>query len=87
MVMARQLQAVYEKGGLRPVEPLALEEHQLVSVVILDDAPVDDELSFAPAESFSALADHAVTVDMVRRALSTIPGSLEADFAAEREDR
>jgi predicted DNA-binding antitoxin AbrB/MazE fold protein len=40
--MVRKFQAVYEGGVLRPVEPLRLDEHQLVSVVILDDTAADE---------------------------------------------
>ena len=86
-VIVHKLQAIYEGGVLRPVEPLALEEHQLVNVIILDDLTADDELAFAPPESFKPLADHAVTLEGVRDALSRIPGSLDADFAAERDER
>ena len=85
--MLRKLQAVYESGVLRPIEPLRLDEHQLVSVVILDEIASDDELQFETPESFEALADHSVSVETVRRALSKIPGSLDADFVAERNER
>jgi len=34
-----------------------------------------------------AQADPTVTLEQVHRALSKIPGSLAADFIAEREDR
>jgi predicted DNA-binding antitoxin AbrB/MazE fold protein len=37
-VMARQLDAVYEQGILRPLEPLVLEEHQRVRLT-LDEKP------------------------------------------------
>lgn len=83
----RKIRAVYEGGVLRPVEPLSLDEHQLVSVIVLDDAAGDDELMFAPPEQFEALADHSVTLEAVRHALSKIPGSLDTDFAAERNER
>lgn len=85
--MVRKLQAVYESGVLRPIEPLPLDEHQLVSVVILDESASDDELQFEAPERFEALADHSVSPDTVRRALSKIPGSLDADFVAERNER
>ncbi len=85
--MVRKLQAVYEGGVLRPIEPLRLDEHQLVSVVILDDIAPDEELQFEAPERFEALADHTVSLEAVRRALSKIPGSLDADFAAERNER
>lgn len=85
--MVRKLQAVYEGGVLRPVEPLELDEHQLVSVIILDDIAPDDELRFEAPERFEPLADHTVSLEAVRRALEKIPGSLDADFAAERNER
>jgi predicted DNA-binding antitoxin AbrB/MazE fold protein len=85
--MVRKLQAVYEGGVLRPVEPLELDEHQLVSVIILDDIAPDEELRFEAPEQFEALADHAVSLQAVRRALEKIPGSLDTDFAAERNER
>lgn len=37
--MARQLEAVYEKGILRPLEPLVLAEHQRVRLTI-EEKPV-----------------------------------------------
>ena len=85
--MIRKLQAVYEGGVLRPVEPLSLGEHQLVSIMILDDNPLEDDLKFETPARFEALADHGVSLETVRRALSRIPGSLDADFSAERNER
>ena len=86
--MVRKLEAVYEGGVLRPVKPLRLVEHQHVSVIILDDLAGDgEELHFARREEFEALADHTITIEQVRRELSQIPGSLDADFAAERNER
>jgi predicted DNA-binding antitoxin AbrB/MazE fold protein len=85
--MVRKLQAVYESGVLRPVEPLRLDEHQLVSVIVMDDAAPDEELRFEPPEHFEPLGDRSITVDAVRRALSGIPGSMDADFLAERNER
>lgn len=46
--MARQLDAIYEQGVLRPLEPLALPEHQRVRLT-LEDEP--DLLSWISAES------------------------------------
>jgi predicted DNA-binding antitoxin AbrB/MazE fold protein len=85
--MVRMLEAVYERGILRPVEPLRLDEHQHVSVIILDIAYDGEELQFAPREEFEALADYTITLEDVRKELSRIPGSLDADFAAERNQR
>ena len=86
-IVVQKLQAVYEKGILRPIEPLRLDEHQLVSVIIMDDAAPDEELAFESPAHFEPLADRRVSVDAVRRALSKIPGSLDADFVAERNER
>lgn len=69
-----------------PTEALALEEHQLVSVIVLDEEPGGEEIEFEPAPHFEALADRSIDRDTVRLALSKIPGSLDADFAAERDE-
>lgn len=86
-VVVQKLQAVYEGGVLRPIEALRLDEHQLVSVIIIDEAAPDEELRFEAPEHFEALADHNVTLETVRGALTKIPGSLDADFLAERNER
>ena len=83
----RKLQAVYEGGVLRPTEQLPLEEHQLVSVIILDADAHDEEVEFEPPHCFEALANHSISRETVRAALSKIPGSLDADFAVERNER
>jgi predicted DNA-binding antitoxin AbrB/MazE fold protein len=85
--MIRKLQAVFENGVLRPVEPLPLDEHQLVSVILLDDIASDDNLQFEAPDRFEHLADHDVSLQAVRAALSRIPGPLDADFFAERNER
>ena len=36
--MTKNLQSVYENGVLRPLEPLALREQQLVHVTVTDEA-------------------------------------------------
>src|SRR5437667_272361 len=41
--MTRSLQAVYEKGVLRPLEPLALSEHQEVTVTVCDQEHAEGE--------------------------------------------
>jgi predicted DNA-binding antitoxin AbrB/MazE fold protein len=40
--MAKYVKAVYENGLLRPLEPLPLEEHQRVTVVITEAHPVPE---------------------------------------------
>lgn len=85
--MVKKLEDVYEGGILRPVETLRLAEHKLVNLVILDHLDDDGEdLQFAPREEFESLADHQVTLETVRTALSKIPDSLEPDFLPERNE-
>jgi predicted DNA-binding antitoxin AbrB/MazE fold protein len=80
-----KLQAVYEGGVLRPTEALPLEEHQVVSIIVLDEQSGSEE--FESARRFEALADRSIDRSTVRSALSKIPGSLDAEFAAERNER
>lgn len=87
-IVMRRLEAVYEGGVLRPTEKLPLEEHQLVSVVIIFDEEAHAEgIEFELPQSFEALANHSLSRETVRAALSKIPVSMDADFAAERNER
>jgi predicted DNA-binding antitoxin AbrB/MazE fold protein len=85
--MTRTLQAVYQGGVLRPLEPLDLPEQQLVHVTISDEAPPEPWLDSECLAACAAEADDSVTLEEVRAALAKIPGSLTEDFIAEREDR
>jgi predicted DNA-binding antitoxin AbrB/MazE fold protein len=85
--MTRNVQAVYEKGVLRPLEPLDLQEHQLVTVAVTDEGPAEPWLDTECLAAAAGEADDAVTLEEVRATLAKIPGSLTADFVAEREDR
>ncbi|MFN0104146.1 MAG: antitoxin AF2212-like protein [Bryobacteraceae bacterium] len=89
--MVRKLRAVYEDGVLKPVGALPLDEHQLVSVIVIDgvapDKEPDEELTFEAPDSFERLADHSISLQAVREALSKIPGSLDTGFVAERNER
>jgi predicted DNA-binding antitoxin AbrB/MazE fold protein len=84
--MTRNLQAIYEKGVLRPLEPLALKEHQQVTLTVsdTDEASWSDE-SFL--QYFESQADESVTLEHVRSALAKIPGSMTEDFRNERNER
>ena len=86
-VVMRKLQAVYEGGVLRPTEQLPLDEHQLVSVIILDMDTDNEEIEFELPHGFEAIADRSISREAVRATLSRIPGSLDAAFAAERDER
>lgn len=85
--MVQKFQAIYEGGVLRPVEALWLDEHQLVSVIVFDDVVPDEEPMFEAPEHFEPFADHNVKLETVRELLSKIPGSMDAEFLAERNER
>jgi predicted DNA-binding antitoxin AbrB/MazE fold protein len=89
--MTKSLQAIYENGVLRPLEPLDLPEHQRVDLVITPLHPTsavsEPWLDTECLQLYAGEADDSVTLDAVRQALSKIPGSLTADFVAERDER
>jgi len=90
--MPLQVDAVYENGVLRPLQPLDLKEHEHVLVSVLKTAPTPGRSSLAveyiekikrelrDAESIPGIAE-------VRRRLSKISGSMAAEIIAERGER
>jgi predicted DNA-binding antitoxin AbrB/MazE fold protein len=83
--MTRSLRAIYEKGVLRPLEPLALQEHQQVTVTVSDQEE-EDWGDAAFLRYIEAQADESVTLDQVRSGLAKIPGSTVEDFRRERDE-
>jgi predicted DNA-binding antitoxin AbrB/MazE fold protein len=84
--MNQSLQAVYEQGVLRPLQPLSLNELQQVTVTI-SDANQDEWLDSGFLEYLESQADDSVSLEQVRAALSKIPGSMSEDFHRERDER
>jgi len=86
--MTKTLQAVYENGVLRPLEPLPLREHQRVMVAVSDPAErwLDHEYMERVRKDVAAMGP-APSLEEVRQALSKIPGKLSGDVRAEREGR
>ncbi|MEX0713491.1 MAG: antitoxin family protein [Pirellulales bacterium] len=84
--MPRILQAVYEKGVLRPLEPLPLKEHQQVTVTVSEQEEADwlDTIFLRYLET---QADESVTLEQVRAGLAKITGSMAEDFRRERDER
>ena len=81
-VMSKQLEAVYENGVLRPLQPLALADQQHVMVTvdeILDyEAWATDQLrELGPAPGLAE----------IQRQLSTIPGSMSEVVVEERGEQ
>jgi len=90
--MGIQVDAVYENGVLKPLQPLGLAEHEHVSVTVVkaESAPGSPQLDIAYLESLQAELLHAGPapgIEEVRRRLSKIPGSMTGDFIAERKGR
>ena len=84
--MTRSLQAVFENGVLRPLEPLSLKEQQKVTLTVSDQDD-GDLMDSAFLRYLESQADESVTLEEVRAALTKIPGSMVEDFRRERDDR
>ena len=86
--MEKTVQAVYEDGVLRPLEPILLEERQEVTVTISDQGNIPrDHPLLASSEEWANAAGDQVSLEEVRRALATIRGSLSEAVIEERRDR
>ena len=86
--MEKRLQAVYKDGVLQPLEAVPLEDKQQVTVTITDPSTVGQDVAgyFSPEEWAEAAHDH-ISLNEVRRALSTISGSLSDAVIALRQER
>jgi len=87
--MIRNVEAVYEHGVLRPLEPLALTESQRVHITISELPRNSSRRDFSIVERARAevaAAGAAPTIEEVRSALECIPGSLSQDVIAARGD-
>ena len=84
--MAMMFEAVYENGVLRPIESLTLINRQHVFVTIASPAE-DDVAGYFEPEEWEAAKHDDVSLQEVRWALSSIPGSLADAVIALREER
>ncbi|MBI3208608.1 MAG: antitoxin family protein [Candidatus Solibacter usitatus] len=86
--MTKVLQAVYENGVLRPLEPLPLKEHQQVTVTVCEPAEqwLDHEYMDVVRKGV-AMMGPAPSLEEVRQSLAKIPGRLSDDIRLEREGR
>ena len=88
--MTRSVEAVYENGVLRPLEPVNLAENAKVTLTIANATPTASEEEWLDAEfheSCAREADPTISLEAVRAALAKIPGSMTQDFIAERDER
>jgi predicted DNA-binding antitoxin AbrB/MazE fold protein len=87
--MGKQLDVIYENGVFRPLEPVDVPEHQRMTITIPEVAmaPAEEELFDTEYERWAATqVKEDVSLEVVRQVLSKIPGSLTADFLAERAE-
>jgi len=81
--MTKRVEAIYENGVLRPLEPVNLSEHQRVTVTL--NEPEEDWLDTEFMDSCAAEVKERVGLDEVRRILSKVPDSLAEAIVAERD--
>jgi predicted DNA-binding antitoxin AbrB/MazE fold protein len=87
--MRRALEAVYENGVLRPLEPLDLPEHQHVPALVSEWPATNAAHEVLDLDCLRACVPEAeinVSLEAMREALSLIAGALTMDFVAERDE-
>jgi predicted DNA-binding antitoxin AbrB/MazE fold protein len=88
--MIEQVEAVHERGVLRPLKPLSLAESQRVNLTVSEVAIGRSQADLEFLERVRAevaAMPHIPTLEEVRKAISKIPGSLAAEIVASREER
>jgi predicted DNA-binding antitoxin AbrB/MazE fold protein len=94
MYMSERIDAIYEGGVFRPAVPVSIPEGQRVSLDVSSASTLPDDLGDVADlldEEYAAACrrqpNHAPSLEEVRRALSSIPGSLAEMIVAERDER
>lgn len=82
-LMGRQLEAVYENGVLRPLQPLGLTDRQRVLVTVNEIA---DYRVWAKSQ-LREIGAEAIGLLEVQRQLAGIPGSMSQVVVEERGER
>ena len=88
--MPVQVEAVYENGVLRPLQPLALREHERAIVSVSGVTATRSALAVENIERIKRQVEAegpAPGLEEVRRRLAKIPESMSALIIAERGDR
>ena len=81
--MRQKIDAVYENGLLRPLEPLHLPDHGAVSVTV-ETGAVDDWLDQDATEWARQEGDPSISLDEIRQRLAKLNGTLSDLVIAER---
>jgi len=87
--MVQQVDAVYENGLLRPLQPLDLLDSQRVRITVTTPEVGRSKRDLKLLERVRtevAQMTEIPSLEDVQRMLSAIPDSLTRDFVAERED-
>lgn len=87
--MIRELDAIYENGLLRPLEPLTLDEAQRVRITISESSEASvqrlvDHVLLEEVRAEVAKMQRHPTIDEVREALSSIKGNMSDVVMEER---
>jgi predicted DNA-binding antitoxin AbrB/MazE fold protein len=85
--MTRTVQAVYENGAFRPLEPVPCREQERVVLTVEKAGSSEENVIDQEFVSYcQAQADDSVSLEEVRQALAKIPGALADDIRAERDE-
>ena len=90
--MIKQVEAVYENGVLRPLEPVLLEEQQRVTVLITD-GPAASGQTYPDVQYMEAIRreveamGHIPSREEILEITSKDPASWADAISAEREER
>ena len=85
--MTKTVQAIFENGAFRPLEPVACQEHDRVVLTVQDVTAIEENLLDHEFLTYcETQADDSVTLEEVRLALAKIPGSLSDDIRAARDE-
>lgn len=86
--MTRTLQAIYENGAFRPLEPVTCNEQERVVLTVESAGAAEEYLIDHEFLAYcETQADDTVSLEAVRQSLAKIPGTLTADIRAERDER
>lgn len=83
--MKQQIDAIYENGLLRPLEPLVLAEREQVRLTVETSAAESEDWLDHDAVAWATKeGDPTIKLDEVRAKLASLPGSLSETITAER---
>lgn len=83
--MTKRLDVIYENGVFRPLEPVAVREHQRGTVTLVESE--EDWLDTEYMDRCATEGQEHVSLETVRHILSKIPESLAEEIRAERDAR